>query len=97
MKAEHAFDLFNVLSFILSVLLLLGLLKTRAALFQKISFVVKMIVGLILLFKFNDFFPQKQFTILDRKICFLAGTYIVAFTIGDVIKGTEEVKAILMK
>ena len=97
MKAEHAFDLFNVLSFIISILLLFGLLKTRAAVFQKISFVVKMIVGILLLFKFNDFFPQKQFTILDRKICFLAGTYIVAFTLGDVIKATEQVKSILLK
>ena len=85
MKAEHAIDLFNVISFIASILLLFGLLGTSAVIFQKISFIVKLVVGVVLLFKFNDFFPQKQFSILDRKICFLAGTYIVTFTIGDVI------------
>ena len=99
MKAEHAIDLFNVVSFLVSILLMLGLLKTRAVLFQKISFVVKLMVGILLLFKFNDFFPQKQFSILDRKLCFLAGTYIVAFTVGDAIynKATDEVKTILVK
>ena len=83
MKPEHAIDLFNIVSLLFSILLLFGLLQTEAAVFQKISFVVKIIVGILLLYKFNDFFPQKQFTILDRKICFLAGTYIIAFTLGD--------------
>ena len=83
MKPEHAIDLFNIVSFLFSILLLFGVLQTEEAVFQKISFAVKIIVGVFLLYKFNDVFPQKQFTILDRKVCFLAGTYIVAFTLGD--------------
>jgi len=99
MKAEQALDVFNILSFFGSVLLLLGMLGTTAEFFRKISFVVKMIVGVLLLFKFNDFFPQKQFSILDRKLCFLAGTYIVAFTLGDALSGysnaDEKIETIL--
>jgi hypothetical protein len=90
MNAEKAIDLFNIISFFVSILLLLGLLGTKAVLFRKVSFVVKMIVGILLLFKFNDFFPQKQFSILDRKLCFLAGTYIVAFTLGDALSGYSD-------
>ena len=85
MKPEQAIDLFNIVSFLFSILLLLGLLKAEDAIFQQISFTVKIIVGFLLLYKFNDFFPQKQFTILDRKVCFLAGTYIIAFTVGDYV------------
>lgn len=99
MKAEHALDLFNIISFFASILLLLGLLGTKGIVFRKISFIVKMIVGVLLLFKFNDFFPQKQFSILDRKLCFLAGTYIVAFTLGDALSGysdaNDKIKTIL--
>jgi len=100
MKAEHVLDLFNILSFLFSILLLVGVWQTEGVIFQKISFVVKLLVGCLLLFKFNDFFPQKHFTILDRKICFLAGTYIVAFTLGDIIsvyskKANDQLKTIL--
>jgi hypothetical protein len=85
MKPEHAIDLFNVVSFIFSILLFFGVLQTEEAVFQKISFVVKIVVGCLLIYKFNDFYPQKQFTILDRKVCFLAGTYVIAFTLGDYV------------
>lgn len=94
-KAEHAIDLFNILTFIFTILLLFGLLQAETAIFQKISFVVKIIVGLLLLFKFNDYFPSKEFTIFDRKLCFLAGSFIVAFTLGDVFSAPEQLKSIL--
>jgi hypothetical protein len=100
MKPEQAIDLFNIVSFIFSILLLLGVLQSETVVFQKISFIVKMIVGILLLYKFNDIYPQKQFTIIDRKVCFLAGTYVVAFTLGDAlsnysIKTSDKIKTIL--
>ena len=100
MKAEYAIDTFNIVSFIFSILLLFGLLQTKSEVFQKISFVVKIIVGIVLIIKFNDFFPQKHFTIVDRKLCFLAGTFIVAFTLGDALSkystdAAEKIKTIL--
>ena len=94
-KAEHAIDLFNILTFLFTILLLFGLLQAETALFQKISFVVKIVVGVLLLLKFNDYFPSKEFTIFDRKLCFLAGSFIVAFTIGDVFSAPEKLKTIL--
>jgi hypothetical protein len=100
MKPEQAIDLFNIISFIFSFFLLIGVLQTETEVFRKISFLIKLIVGIMLLYKFNDFYPQKQFTIIDRKICFLAGTYIFAFTLGDAISNyytqvTEKIKTIL--
>jgi len=101
MKTEHAIDIFNIVSVISSILLLLGALQAEVAIFKKISFVVKIIVGFVLLYKFNDFYPSKTFTIADRKICFLAGTYIIAFTLGDAISNlsseTEKIKTQLFK
>jgi len=97
MKPEHAVDLFNIISFIFTILLLFGLLQTKSVLFEKISFMVKIAVGIVLIFKFNDFYPSKHFTVFDRKICFLAGTFILAFTVGDFISKNafNEIKTIL--
>jgi hypothetical protein len=96
MKAEDAIDLFNLLSILFSILLMVGLLKTHVALFQTISFVVKIIVGCLLLYRFNDYYPAKQFTIFDRKVCFLAGWYIILFTLGDMISSyLEKIKQLI--
>ena len=98
MKAEYAIDLFNIVTLLFTILLLFGLLQTTTKWFKRISFVVKIVVGIMLLFIFNDFFPSKQFTVFDRKLCFLAGTFIVAFTLGDVLSNaSNEVKTIFLK
>lgn len=86
MKAEHAIDVFNIVSTIISILLFIGLIGSEPVLFKYISFTVKCMVGLILIYKFNDFRPHNTFTVLDRKICFLAGTYTLLFTLGDSIR-----------
>jgi len=96
MKAEDAIDLFNILSVLFSILLMVGLLQKQVVVFQTISFVVKIIVGCVLLYRFNDYYPAKQFTIFDRKVCFLAGWYIILFTVGDIISSyIEKIKKII--
>jgi len=85
MITERAILALNAATVGITVLLWFGWIQ-EPILFQQISFAVKCIVGLLLMYRFNDFWPSKTFTEVDRKICFLAGTYIVAFTIGDYLK-----------
>jgi len=86
MITEQAIQTFNVSTFLFTILLWFGWIQSEPLLFQQISFVVKCLVGLLLMYKFNDYWPSKTFTVIDRKICFLAGTYIVTFTLGDFLK-----------
>ena len=80
-------DTFNILSIVCSILLWIGWIQSEPVLFQQISFIVKCAVGILLMYKFNSLWPSKTFTPIDKKLCFLAGTYIVTFTLGDYIKG----------
>ena len=86
MITERALIALNVLTVAITVLLWIGWIQSEPLFFLYISVAVKCIVGLVLMYRFNDLSPSKTFTVLDRKICFLAGTYIVAFTIGDYLK-----------
>ena len=86
MITEHALVALNVMTVMITLLLWFGWIQSEPLFFLYISFAVKCIVGLLLMYRFNDFWPSKTFTAIDRKICFLAGTYIVAFTIGDFLK-----------
>ena len=86
MITEQTIHTFNIASFVFTLLLWIGWIQSEPALFQQSSFVVKCVVGLLLMYKFNDLWPSKTFTAIDRKLCFLAGTYIVTFTLGDFLK-----------
>jgi hypothetical protein len=37
------------------------------------------------MYRFNDFRKNVKFTELDRKVCFLAGTYLLLFSFADLI------------
>lgn len=86
MITEQTIHTFNIVSFVFTLLLWIGWIQTEPVLFKQISFIVKCLVGLLLIYKFNDIWPSKTFTVIDRKLCFLAGTYIITFTLGDYIK-----------
>ena len=83
---EKYIDAFNLISILLTIALFVGFIQSTPEVFVKLSYIVKIIVGLILVYKFNDFVKPKPFTTMDKKICFLAGTYILLFTLGDYIK-----------
>ncbi len=85
-------DAFNVVSLLMTIALFIGWIQTPPAIFVYLSYAVKIIVGIILIYKFNDFRKPSPFTEIDKKICFLAGTYILFFTLGDYIK--TEIKSI---
>ena len=86
MITEHALVALNIMTVMITLLLWFGWIQSEPLFFLYISFAVKCIVGLVLMYRFNDLWPSKTFTVIDRKVCFLAGTYIVAFTIGDTLK-----------
>jgi hypothetical protein len=65
-----------------------GIVYTDATLFMQLNFMIKVIIALYLIYKFNDFrSTPERFTTLDKKICFSAGIYIFIFSFADIFDG----------
>ena len=81
---EHWFDLITLSMIIIFVY---GVLYNKPLLFIQLNFLIKIIISIYLIFKFNDFRKHKTivFTVLDQKICFSAGVYLLIFSFADVI------------
>ncbi len=92
---EKYIDAFNIISLIITLALFIGWIQSPPELFTQLSYVIKIIVGFVLVYKFNDFAKPKPFTAVDKKICFLAGTYILFFTMGDYIKNVKNVEDVV--
>uniref|UniRef100_A0A6C0JLL9 Uncharacterized protein n=1 Tax=viral metagenome TaxID=1070528 RepID=A0A6C0JLL9_9ZZZZ len=78
---------FDYVTLVLVFIFIYGLIYTEPIIFIQINFLVKVIIGLYLMYKFNDFNKHKtiEFTILDKKICFSAGLYLIVFSFADII------------
>ena len=84
-----------IISFVF-VLLLLGVLQKEPTYFTEFIFVFKVFLALYLIIRFNDFRTNIKFTVLDRKICFYSGFYLLLFAIADLIQEyTIKIKAFL--
>jgi hypothetical protein len=81
---NHWFDLITV---IMVIIFIYGLVYNEPTLFIQINFLIKVIIGIYLIYKFNDFRNHKsiQFTVLDKKICYSTGIYLLIFSFADVI------------
>jgi|688.fasta_scaffold1600274_1 hypothetical protein len=81
---KHWFDFITLL---LVFIFIYGLIYTEPIIFGQINFLVKLIIGIYLMYKFNDFNNHKTivFTVLDKKICFSAGLYLILFSFADMI------------
>ena len=81
---EHWFDLITLSMLIIFIY---GVLYNKPLLFIKLNFLIKIIISIYLIIKFNDFRNHKTivFTVLDKKICFSAGIYLLIFSFADVI------------
>jgi len=78
------------------ILLLLGVLQKEPTYFNEFIFVFKVFLALYLILRFNDFRTNIKFTLLDRKICFYSGIYLLLFAIADLIQEyTIKIKAFL--
>jgi hypothetical protein len=81
---NHWFDLITLL---MVFIFIYGLVYNEPIIFVQINFLIKVIIGIYLMYKFNDFNKHKsiEFTVLDKKICFSAGLYLIVFSFADVI------------
>jgi hypothetical protein len=84
MHSHHLLDLFNWIWIIVLILVIFGIIS-KPNLYDEISFVVKIIISIVLIYKFNDFRSLHTFTELDKRFCFMAGTNLFMLTCGDYI------------
>jgi hypothetical protein len=84
MRSHHLLDLFNWIWLIIIILVIFGIIA-KPDLYDEISFGIKIIISIILIYKFNDFRELRSFTELDKRFCFMAGTNLFMLTCGDYV------------
>lgn len=82
------FHWFDGITLSMILIFVYGIIYKDATLFMQMNFIIKVIISLYLIYKFNDFrITPEKFTTLDKKICFSAGLYIFIFSFADVVDG----------
>ena len=85
--AQHFIvDWMGIITFILFILLFLGIIQKEPTYFTEIIFIFKVFISVYLMVRFNEFKTNVKFTVLDRKVCFLAGGYLFLFALADLIE-----------
>jgi hypothetical protein len=91
---NRVFDIVVYITWILYIVILLGLSSTAPQYLSDLEFYVKLYVSLFLIFRFNPF-RRVRFTGLDAKIAFSAGLFLFGTTaissilqsyLGDITK-----------
>lgn len=68
------------------LLFLIGIFQNKPFILIQFNFVVKVILALFLIYRFNSYRKHKiEFTELDRKVCYSAGIYIILISFLDII------------
>lgn len=92
--AHNFLKIFGNITKTLFILLFIGILQPIGStnlnyiesFFFYVSFYVKILIALFLMYRFNDWRVHKiKFTELDRKVCYSAGTFIILFSFYDFI------------
>ena len=78
----HWFDLITLFTFMIFIF---GCFNNEPIFFVQIDFLIKVSIGCYLIYKFNDFRTVSNFTLLDKKICAFAGSYILVISFANVI------------
>jgi hypothetical protein len=84
MKSHHILDLFNWIWLIIVTSIILGVIA-KPIIYDYVSFSIKLLASLFLIYKFNDFRSLHTFTEFDKRICFVAGTNLLMITCADFI------------
>jgi len=79
---DTVFNFVIYLTWILYIIILLGLSENAPQYLDDLEYYVKIYVSLFLLYRFNPF-RRVQFTKLDSKIAFSAGFFLLATTAID--------------
>ncbi len=76
---------FNYMTKISFILFMVGIFQAKSTLLIKINFVVKVLIALFLVYRFNSYRKDKiVFTDLDRKVAYSAGKYILLISFIDI-------------
>ena len=68
------------------VLFLIGIFQNKPLILVKFNFVVKIILAVFLIYRFNKYRKTKiHFTELDRKVCYSLGLYIILISFFDIL------------
>ena len=78
---ERVFDMVTYLTYFLMIISFFGISVFAPSFVQSFDYYVKIYICLFLLWRFNGFRTQYEFTELDRKISFAAGLFILTTTI----------------
>ena len=78
-------DWMGYIIFFVFILLFLGIIQKEPTYFIETIFIFKLFLALYLIYRFNDFRKNIKFTELDRKVSFLAGSYLLLFELADLI------------
>lgn len=71
----------TIISFIIYLLTLFGIYKFHPTYLNYIETILKILIGLILIFRYNPFtYYKKNFSETDRRICFSAGIILLLNT-----------------
>ena len=84
MKSHHLLDFFNWIWLLFVISIVAGIIN-KPAIYDYISFSVKLLISLMLMYKFNDFTQLSVITELDKRICFMAGTNLFLIICGDYV------------
>jgi hypothetical protein len=77
---------FGLITKLVTACYLLGVFIDKPYLYLVIHFIVKLVIALYLIYRFNPYHSDNMvFTELDRKVCYSAGTYILFFSFLDLI------------
>ena len=91
-------DWIGIFTFLVFVLLFIGLLQKEPVYFIEFVFLFKVFISIFLIYRFNDFRKNVKFTELDRKVCFLAGINILIISFADLIQDyLERIKTFIKK
>uniref|UniRef100_A0A6C0DUK7 Uncharacterized protein n=1 Tax=viral metagenome TaxID=1070528 RepID=A0A6C0DUK7_9ZZZZ len=79
----HYFGVINKVAF---VCFCIGILNVKPDIILKIAFFIKILIGLFLVYRFNNWRSDKIiFTDLDRKASYSAGIFIILISFSDLI------------
>ena len=93
------FHWFDIITLIMFCIFIFGFIYNIPYIFIQFNFIIKVLIALYLIYKFNDFRSDTvKFTLLDKKICYSAGIYLFLFSFADVINSYfRELRKLIME
>ena len=77
---------FSIVTKISIGLILFGFFQKKPAIIMNINYIVKILLGVFLVYRFNKYRKYKiTFTELDRKVSYSAGMYILIISFGEYV------------